>query len=120
VTLRVVLAVVVAAIASLVAALILGEYEFTGAMPVGAGVLFGLVLSELVIEIAHVRHPVLAVITAALGGAGLARAGYVSAGEGLRPFPTGAWVAIALVVVVILFRVGGWRRPAGDDVTATE
>ena len=40
-------------------ALILGEYEFSGVTPIGAGILFGLVISEVVIEICGTRHPVL-------------------------------------------------------------
>jgi hypothetical protein len=109
VTWRVALAVVVAALACALGALILGEYEFSGATPVGAGVLFGLVVSEIVIEIAGVRSRVLGVVTAAFVAGGLGWAGYVSSGEGLRPFPTGAWVAMALGAVAAGWRVGGWR-----------
>lgn len=108
----------VAALTCLVGALILGEYEFSGATPIGAGVLFGLVLSELVIEIAGTRHPLLAIVSGACVAAALARAGYVSSGEGLRPFPTGAWVAIALAAGIVLWRAGGWRRDR--DVTAAD
>src|SRR4051794_35833657 len=100
-----------AALACVVGALILGEYEFSGATPVGAGVLFGLVISEIVIEVGAMRAPVIALLTAAMVAGALAWAAWVSSGEGLRPFPTGAWVAMALGAVAAGARTGGWRRP---------
>jgi len=87
VKLRPILAMVGAALACAVGALILGEYEFSGATPVGAGVLFGLVISEIVIEVGAIRAPIIAVLTAAMVAGALAWAAWVSSGEGLRPFP---------------------------------
>ena len=101
-------------------ALILGEYEFSGVTPIGAGILFGLVISEIVLEIGRARHPVVGIVTAAMVAGALAWAGYVSSGEGLRPFPNGAWVAMAFGAVAAGVRTGGWRPPREDNVTTIE
>lgn len=116
---RPILALVAAAVACALGALILGEYEFSGATPLGAGVLFGLVVSEIVISIGATRSPVIGIVTAALVAGGLGWAAWVSSGEGLRPFPTGGWVAMAVAALVAGARTGGWRRPVAD-VTPTE
>jgi hypothetical protein len=116
---RVLLALAAAAFACLVGALILGEYEFEGATPFGAGILFGLVISEIVIEIGRTRGPLLGVISAAMVAAALARAAYISSGEGLRPFPTGGWIALVLAALTAGVRVG-WPAREPTDVTATE
>ena len=113
------MAIVAAALSCAIGALILGEYEFSGATPIGAGVLFGLVISEIVIEVGATRAPVLGVISGALVAGGLAWAGWVSSGEGLRPFPNGAWVAMALGAVTAGVRTGVRRRPH-DDVISTD
>src|SRR3954470_7372907 len=108
------------AVASIVGALILGEYEFTGATPIGAGVLFGLVISEILLEIGAPRHPVIGLVAAAMVAGALAWAAWygVSAGEGLRPFPTGGWVAMVCGALAAGVRTGGWRRSRPDVTTA--
>jgi hypothetical protein len=113
------LAIAGATLACALGALILGEYEFSGATPIGAGLLFGLVISELVIEVGGTRHPVIGVLTGGLVAGALAWAAWVSSGEGLRPFPTGAWVAMAIGALAAGARTGGWRQPA-DDVTPAD
>ena len=115
---RLILALVGAAVASAFGSLILGEYEFSGAMPVGGGVLFGLVISEIVVEVGATRAPLIGAITAAMVAGALAWAGWLSSGEGLRPFPSGAWVAMALGALAAGVRTG-WRRPA-EDVTPAD
>lgn len=114
---RLALALVAAALSSLVGALILGEYEFDGAMPFGAGVLFGLVISEMVIEIGRRRNVVIGVVCAAMVAAALARAAYESSGEGLRPFPTGGWIAIVLGALVCGVRTARAPRHATEITT---
>jgi hypothetical protein len=116
VTVRAIVALVAAALACVVGALILGEYEFTGATPIGAGVLFGLVISEILIEIGAPRHPAIGLVGAAMVAGALAWAAWygVSAGEGLRPFPTGGWVAMVCGAVAVAARSGGWRRRRED------
>jgi hypothetical protein len=121
---RPILAVLAAAIACAIGALILGEYEFSGATPIGAGLLFGLVISEIVIEIGRTRTPIIGILTGAMVAGALAWAAYLSSGEGLRPFPTGAWLAMALGALATGVRTGGWRRQATavstDDVTPVD
>jgi hypothetical protein len=109
-----VVAVVVAAFVCVAGALILGEYQFTGFTPFIAGVLFGLVVSEFVLEIGKVRNPVLGVVTGAMVAGALGWAVWISSGEGLRPFPAVGWVAMGLGAVTAGARTGGWRlRGAG-------
>ena len=119
VTFRTVLGIVAGAAICALGALILGEYEFSGVTPIGAGVLFGLVISEIILEIGATRHPLIGLLSAAMVAGALAWAGYVSSGEGLRPFPTGAWVAMACGAVAAGARTGGWRR-RDPEVTAPE
>ncbi|MEY2431614.1 MAG: hypothetical protein QOC92_1339 [Acidimicrobiaceae bacterium] len=120
---RAILGVAAAAVGCVIGALILGEYEFTGATPIGAGLLFGLVISEIVIEIGRTRAPLIGVVSAAMVAGALAWAAYVSSGEGLRPFPSGAWLAMALGAIAAGVRTGGWRPTADvapDDVTPAD
>jgi hypothetical protein len=100
-------ALVLAALACALGALLLGEYEFDGLMPYGAGVLFGLVIAELVVEVGRLRSPVVVVGTAVLVGAALGWAAWLSAGSGLRPYPTGGWVAVAVGAAASGLRTAG-------------
>jgi hypothetical protein len=102
--------VLVAALASALGGLVLGEYQFEGLMPFGAGLLFGLVVGELVVSVARSRGPILAVVSSALVVGGLGWAAWISSGEGLRPFPTLAWVSMAIGAVSTATRIGEWRR----------
>jgi hypothetical protein len=115
---RPILGIVSAAAACALGALILGEYEFSGATPIGAGLLFGLVISEIVLEVGATRAPLVGVITAAMVAGGLGWAAWVSSGEGLRPFPTGAWLAMAVGAITAGARTGGWRRPSPEITPA--
>lgn len=116
---RLVLALVAAAVSCLVGALILGEYEFEGLMPFGAGLLFGLVISEMVIEIGRRRNVVVGIVCAAMVAAALARAAYESSGEGLRPFPAGGWIAIVLGSLVCGLRTARAPRHTAE-ITASD
>jgi len=106
----VVAALVVAALLSAVGGLALGEYEFTGLMPYIAGVLFGLVIAEVVLEIGQHRSPVIAALCAACVAGGIGWAAWLDSGEGLRPYPAVAWVAMALGALTVGWRTGGWRQ----------
>src|ERR1700738_770169 len=103
-------ALVLAALACALGALFLGEYEFEGVMPFGAGLLFGLVIAELVVEVGRLHSPVVVVCTALFVGAALGGAAWRSAGSGLRPYPTGGWIAIAIGTAVSGFRAAGVGR----------
>ena len=109
---RLAVAVAVAALASAFGGVVLGEYQFEGLMPFGAGLLFGLVVGELVVTVARSRSPVLACVSGALVAAGLGWAAWISTGEGLRPFPVLGWVAMAIGARATIGRVGEWRRRA--------
>lgn len=92
--LRAAVSLVLAAAGCALAAVILGEYDFSGAMPYGAGVLLGLVVAEFVVSVGRLRSWLVALVTAVLVAAALGWAAWISSGEGLRPYPMGAWVAI--------------------------
>src|SRR3546814_9198075 len=81
VALRIGLALVLAALVAALGALILGEYEFDGALPFVAGPLFGLVLGELVVGVGRSRHLLIAVLTASLAAGGIAWAGWIRSEE---------------------------------------
>lgn len=101
----------VAALAAVLGAFILGEYEFEGWLPIGAGALFGLVVGEVAVEIGRRRTAPVALWCAAIAAGGLLWAGWISAGEGLAPIAGGAWLAAAVGAVVAGVRVAGLRRP---------
>src|SRR3954451_12923273 len=111
---RVVVALLVGALVSVVGALILGEYEFQGATPYVAGVLFGLVVSEFVVEIGKLRHPVVGVLTGLMVAGALGWAAWISSGHGLRPFPASAWAAMVIGGGVAGVRAGRPVRPPAD------
>lgn len=100
----------VAALATVLGAFILGEYQFRGWLPPVAGILFGVVIAEITVELGRRRNVVVATTCGALTAAGLLWAGWISAGEGLEPIPAGAWLAAALGLVSALLRVLGPRR----------
>lgn len=108
--LRVTGALGVAALATVLGAFILGEYQFRGWLPPVAGVLFGVVVAEIAVELGRRRNVVVAATCGGLTAAGLVWAGWISAGEGLEPIPGGAWLAAALGLVAAVVRVLGPRR----------
>ena len=99
-----------AAALTVLGAFILGEDQFNGFLPLGAGVLFGLVVAEVAVEVGRRRTVPIAVLCAALAAAGLVWAGWISASEGLQPVPGGAWLAAAVGAAAAALRVVGLRR----------
>ena len=104
---RVVAGVVCGALAASLGALILGEYEFSGMLPYVAGVLFGLVIAEVIVSVAGAKGAMLAAIAAVLSAGGLLWAGWIDSNEGIEPVKPGVWVA------VMIGAVAGWLRVAG-------
>jgi len=105
-------ALVLAALVCALSALILGEYEFSGLMPYGAGLLLGLIVAELVVELGRLRTwPVAAAAAACVGGS-LGWAAWISSGEGLRAYPLAAWAAVVIGALTTAARVTGVRRPS--------
>ncbi len=105
------LGLLLAAAVAVLGALVLGEYQFDGlALSVGAGVLFGLVVAEVAVEVGRTRAWPAASACATFSFAGFVWAGWISAGEGLNPIADGAWLAAALAAAAALVRCSPWRR----------
>jgi hypothetical protein len=108
--LRAVLGVVCAAAVAALGALILGEYEFTGLLPFVAGLLFGLVVGEVVVGVGQRRTVPVALVAAALSFAGIAWAGWIDSSEGVEPVKGLVWVGAALAAATALLRTTGLTR----------
>jgi hypothetical protein len=122
VTPRAAAALVLGAAASALGGLILGEYDFSGATPYAAGLLFGLVVAELVLEVGKLRSWLVGLVAAACVAAGLGWAAWISSGEGLRPFPRPAWAAMAIGALTCGWRAGRRVTPSmsGDGTDAVD
>jgi hypothetical protein len=105
-----------------VGGLIVGEYPFHGWTPYIAGVLFGLVVAEVVVTLAGAETVWSGVVCALCTAGGLAYAVWDDAGYGVRPIGIAAWVGVAIGAVVAGLRGGWWaaRRSArGQTVNDT-
>lgn len=109
VVLRTVAGLLCGALVAAFGALILGEYEFTGALPFVAGPLFGLAVGEVVVAVGASRASWVAVVTAMVGFAGILWAGWIDSTEGVEPLKALVWVAAALAAVLGFLRVAGLR-----------
>lgn len=106
---RTVLGLVVGALVAVLGALILGEYEFDGALPWVAGPLFGLAIGEAVVAVGAARAQAVAAVTGLLGFSGIVWAGWIDSVEGVEPFKTDVWAAAALAALLGFARVWGLR-----------
>ncbi|HMC51412.1 MAG TPA: hypothetical protein VKI64_01545 [Acidimicrobiales bacterium] len=97
-----------AAVAAL-GALIVGEYELRGATPVVAGLLFGLVVAEVLLAVGRASNARAAVSGALLSAGGLVWAALISVRNRGTGFPVGGWVAAALGAVTAAV----WIRSSG-------
>jgi hypothetical protein len=105
------LAALIAAAVGVTAAVILGEYELTGATPWLSGTVVGFLIGEVMLAVARRRTLLLAAVAAGVAGGSLLWAGWISSGEGVAPYPAMAWVAAALAAAV-----AGWRtRPTAQN-----
>lgn len=84
------------AFTSYVAAVVLGEYEFTGATPFLAGAVVGFLVAEVVLTVGRSRVWPVAVATAAVGAGGILWGAWIATASGLAPYPALAWPAAAL------------------------
>jgi hypothetical protein len=109
-------AVLVGAAVSAVSALILGEYELKGVMAGVAGVLFGVVIAEVIVAVG--KHPpaAVAVISGLLAAAAMAWSGWIAAGRTWHYFGTARWVALAISAVTAPL----WVRSAGRRAPDSE
>lgn len=118
---RTVLAVTVGAALAALAAVILGEYDFSGAVPWVAGVVVPAVMGEAVVLVNGRGEPELWLAVAALSAGGLAWGAWLSEGSGLSPVPLDGWVAIALgALVPTVFALGGRRQGTTTPTDANE
>jgi hypothetical protein len=99
---------VAAAVAGL-GALMVGEYPFTGLMPYVTGVLFGLVVAEVILAVARRSSTLLALAAAALAAGGVAYAAWDDSGYGIRPIGLAAWIGVALAAVVAFVAIARTR-----------
>lgn len=105
-----------AAVVAAVGALILGEYPFTGAVPLVAGALFGLAVGEVATVVARDRGwPVVAPAAAVTAG-GLLWAGWISDGPAGPFVPSAAYAAAAIGAAACVV----WARTARTSRSSDE
>lgn len=106
---RRVLALAAGALAAAVGAVILGEYELQGVTPFVAGILFGVIVAE-VVTVAGRRHDLATTGgCAALAAAGMVWAAWISSGEDWSYVAGEAWFGVVLAAVA----AGLWIRTPG-------
>ncbi|MGI8982985.1 MAG: hypothetical protein ACR2HM_00370 [Acidimicrobiales bacterium] len=101
---RRILPVVAGAAVAAFGALIVGEYEFQGLLPVLAGVVLGLLVTEAVALGGQWRGWVPAGVAAGLSAGGMLWGAWIDSGQGLEPFPPLAWLGAAVAVAVAVVR----------------
>lgn len=109
------LALLTGVVVAALGALILGEYELRGFMPVVAGVLFGLAVAEAMVAVGRDIRLGLVIGAAVFAAAGLVWSSWIAAGRDWD-FVSGArWAAapIAAVAAALWVRSSG-RRGAGS------
>jgi hypothetical protein len=98
------LALIVVAATSALTAVVMGEYVLTLWTAVASGLVLAVLLTEIVLGIAHWRGVLPAAFTGACGAVALAWAGWIESGRGVAPYRSTVWVG-----VVIAAAVGAWR-----------
>jgi hypothetical protein len=113
---RLIVGVILGAAVAMAGGLILGEYPFTGVTPYIEGLLFALVVAEVILSVSrqHDRFTALAAAVCTVGGLGLAI--WIQGDRGRFAPPVGGWVALAVGLVAALVR-GGIRGagPRGQN-----
>jgi len=106
-------AVVVAAVVAALAAVILGEYELSGARPLYAGAIFGLAVGEVLATLVRRADPYLLGAAALLAEAGLVWATWISTGRDLGLASGTAWAGVVIgTVAAPLWLTSAGRRGA--------
>lgn len=111
-TWRALFALACAGAAAALGALILGEYEFEGSLPYVAGLLFGLLLGEIVVSLGRVRSVSVAIVVASEAAGAITWAGWIDSSQGVEPVKGLVWVAAALAAVTAFVRTTGLPRRA--------
>jgi hypothetical protein len=109
-------AVLVGAGVAAVAALILGEYELKGVMALVAGVLFGIVIAEVMVAVDKHPSTIVAILSGVYSAIAMAWSGWIAAGRTWHFFGRGRWIALVVAAVVAPL----WVRSAGRRVPDTE
>lgn len=112
---RSVLAVVAVLVTASLGAVIIGEYELKGAIPLVGGLLFGLIVAEVAMAAAGARTALVAALAGSAAGAGLVWAAWISSGHDWSYVPTEAWAGVALAVIGAGLWVRGPRRRAAGS-----
>ena len=106
-------AVIVTAAVAALGAVILGEYELTGARPLYAGVIFGLAVGEALATLLRRHDRYLLAAAALLAEAGLVWATWISTGRDLGLAAGTAWAGVVLgAVAAPLWLTSAGRRGA--------
>lgn len=90
--------------AAALAALILGEYEYVGYVPIVAGLVVGLLVAEVLVSLGRWRAWPAAALAAALSAGALVWGGWITSGKGLEPYPAWAWAGAALAALAAAVR----------------
>ncbi len=109
VTIRVLVAMTIGALVAAFGALFLGEYEFDELLPIGAGVLLGLVVAEIVVSLGRHRSWTMAALLAVLVGVSVLLAGHRDAGD-VEAVKVGAYASAGLGALAAALRTAPWRR----------
>jgi len=116
---RRILGAAVGAVTAALGALILGEYPFSGVVVLGAGMLFGWFVAEVLVAAARWHGSGAASVGAVLAGGGLVWAAWISEGHDLGYLPIEGWVAVALGMAAAAFR-GSRPGATADSPTGPE
>ncbi len=114
---RPVLALVAGSAAAALGAVILGEYELVGVVPLLAGPIFGVVVSEATATVARARLALLILAVGLLSAAGLVWAVWISTGHSFDQAAGTAWAGVVLgaLAAALWFRSGGRRGERSQD-----
>ena len=109
------LALAAGAAVAVAGAVILGEYELTGLTPIVAGVLFGVIVAEVMTVVGRRRDNLARGASAVLAAAGMVEGAWIASGDDWHYVAGVVWVGVALAAVaaVVWIKSPG-RRGAGS------
>jgi len=114
---RRILGAAVGALTAALGALVLGEYPFSGLVVLGAGILFGWFVAEVLVAVARWHGTGAAAVGALLAGGGLVWAAWISEGHDLGYLSVEGWLAVALGMAAAAFRAS---RPGATTDSPSE
>lgn len=113
---RLLLGMTLGAVVAAMGALVLGEYEFDEALPIGAGILLGYLIAEVVVSVGRQRSRALALILASWAAAAVLLAGYLDA-NGNESIKVGAYLSAGASAAAAALRAHSWftRRTTASN-----